>query len=185
MSHSILEKLHTHDSVTSIDNIPLKAVTELARIDNPFKQLAQAARLHDILPEDEVSSTLDPLIDSSSSELVDTLAEEDRRRRLPSTDPERIPGADYGVFLRPDDIIAALEAHDAHPSPHTAKLVEFAISHASSKDLRTTFGDAKQLANEKGIPMMDALDAVRSQPSPFEPSAVIDGYDWLYDKKSS
>jgi hypothetical protein len=171
--------------IDTLDNIPLKAVTELSRIHDPFKQLAQAARLHDMLPDEEVTATIDPLIDSSSSELVDTLAEEDRRRRLPSNDPERIPGADYGVYLRPTEVVASFEAHDAHHSPQTEKLVDFAISHASSKDLREMFGDAKKLATEKGIHIMDALRIIRAQPSAFEPNAVMDGYDWLYDKKTS
>lgn len=211
MSISILEKLHSHESpdtnapslemaknaikklvghdeplqVDSLDSIPLKAVAELSQIHDPFKQLAQAARLHDILPDDEVAATIDPLIDSSSSDLVDTLAEEDRRRRLPSNDPERIPGADDGVYLLPTEVVAAFEAHDAHPSPQTQKLVDFAILHAVSRDLRTTFESARKLANEKGIHLMDALNTIRSQPAPFEPNAVKDGYEWLYDEKAS
>lgn len=188
MAKNVLKRFVAHDTpleLDSLDSIPLKAVAELSQIHDPFKQLAQAARLHEMLPDDEVTATIDPLIDSSSSELVDTLAEEDRRRRLPSNDPERIQGADYGVYLHPSEIVASFEALDAHPSPQTEKLVDFAISHASSKDLRDMFNEAKKLATEKGIHIMDALEAIRSQPAPFEPNAVKDGYDWLYDKKAS
>lgn len=188
MSISLAERIHSHgsrDTSDSLGNIPLKAVAELSSIHDPFKQLAHAARLHDILPDDEAAATLDPLIDSSSSELVDTLSEVDRRRRLPSGDPEHLAGSDDGVYLRADEVIASFEAHDAHPSPQTEKLVGFAIDHAVSNDLRATFANARNHANSKGIPMMDALDVVRSQPSSFEPNAITDGYDWLFDKKSS
>jgi hypothetical protein len=175
---------NAHIEIETLDAIPLKAVTDLSHIHDPFEQLSAAARLHEVLPTKDVTATIDPLIDSSSHDLVAQLAEEDRRRRLPSNDPDHIHAKDDGMFLLPREVEATFMVHDAHPSPQTKMLAEFAVEHAASTDLKATFRDAKRIAEEKDIPLMDALSNVQSSPAPYEPNAIREGYDWLYADKT-
>ncbi len=155
----------------SFDRIPLKAITEVQSIEEPFKQLKLAVEIHEDVPAEDTIQTIDPVIDSASQRIHDELTEIDRRRSLDTRDPQYLNAPEGAVLVNPLEVEVYFQAYDTHHSEQTQKLAKFAAYHAATKDLRETFTRAIDYADERNIGLMDALEVARRAPSSFEPDA--------------
>lgn len=167
-----------HLDIPSLDNIPLKAVTEIDQIENPFTKLHRAAELHDSLDDQVASAEIDTLIDTLSHDLLEHMSDYERRIHLPPNHPDHVKSPGNVVALTQYQILDTFAAYDAHPTEETRKLVEFAAIHPTEKEWQDDFKKILALADREGLTLMSAFDKVIRREDSHN-------YDWVFNENAS